>query len=184
VESVLPSVIEAVVVDAGWREFTQYERLSWTRCVVLPCPVIWLGYKGLGPEPSGLVTWKFNFDTTYYSMQYVFLKCLFIASHTKLDHKSFCWRSVDLDSQNVTTSLIIWPDPAVYSRQHKSHTVYRDWSSIFHSTHNRSFRTRTQWRRSGQYLLTLYYYTTSAGSCAQMSTMCPQNYKHDAIQYA
>jgi len=28
VESVLPSGIEVVVVDACWREFSQYERLS------------------------------------------------------------------------------------------------------------------------------------------------------------
>jgi len=36
VETVLASGIEAVVVDACWREFGQYERLWWIGRVVLP----------------------------------------------------------------------------------------------------------------------------------------------------
>jgi len=74
VESVSPSGIEAVVVDACWREFSQYERLSWiTRVVLLRTTIYHGGCFGAGNYKwqyiliaafsSLILTWTFMITT-------------------------------------------------------------------------------------------------------------------------
>jgi len=58
VELVLPSGIKAVVVDACWREFSQYKRLSRIRRVVLPRTVILDGRCFWAPELAAL-KWQY-----------------------------------------------------------------------------------------------------------------------------
>jgi len=76
VQLVLPFVVEAVVGDACWHEFSHYERLSSIRGVVLLlcwCTVIYDVVCLGGGVPSRLYKWQYVLITAFSS-------CFFIAA--------------------------------------------------------------------------------------------------------
>jgi len=90
VESVLPSGIESVVVDACWREFSQYEWLSWIRRVVLPRTAIQDGGCYGSPRAGGY-KWQYILITAF-SSYIIFLFGLWLLS-LGLEQMSFEFKS-------------------------------------------------------------------------------------------